>query len=288
MVGLLKPDEGFVDFEGVRLNSLKASELRALRQNIQIIFQDPFATLNPRLTIEQTLIEPLKNFGLHKGEELKRVAELLEMVGLSKDYLNRYPHEFSGGQRQRIGIARAISVEPKLIICDEVVSALDVSIQAQILNLLQDLQKRLGLTYVFISHDLSVVHHIADKVVVMYKGKVVESSDKQELFHRPRHPYTQVLLSSLPGTQNSLVHDTLGGEVAASASLASCAFADRCMFAVDICRKQEPKLEIYQHPTHLVSCHKKDNLPDFDTSYLDAPAHSLESIRLQSFQSYFA
>ena len=193
----------------------------------------------------------------------------------------------SGGQRQRIGIARAISVEPKLIICDEVVSALDVSIQAQILNLLQDLQKRLGLTYIFISHDLSVVHHIADKVVVMYKGKVVESGSAQELFHRPRHPYTQVLLSSLPSIKNSHVHDKLNIGATKSVSLASCAFTNRCMFAQDICHKQEPKLESIDEPMHLVSCHEKEKLPDFDTSYLDPPPQSPESLRLQNFQSHF-
>ncbi len=183
----------------VDVTTMSEAELRQLRKNMQLIFQDPYSSLNPRMTLLEIVGEPLRNHGIAKGEELKdRVAALLRVVGLRPEYMTRYPHAFSGGQRQRIGVARALALHPQLVVCDEPVSALDVSVQAQILNLLQNLQKEFGLTYLFISHDLSVVEHISDRVAVMYVGKLVESADTTELFTNPRHPYTEALLSSVP------------------------------------------------------------------------------------------
>ncbi len=247
----------------VNVHALDRAQVKKLRQNMQLIFQDPYSSLNPRMTLLQIVGEPLLVNGVARGEELKdRVAELLKVVGLRPEYMTRYPHAFSGGQRQRIGIARALALRPQLIVCDEPVSALDVSIQAQILNLLQDLQGQFGLTYLFISHDLSVVEHISDRVAVMYVGKLVESATTEELFTAPRHPYTEALLSSVPKPDPRLRTEPieLPGEVADPANPpAGCYFHPRCQYCVDLCRSQEPLLREIT-PDHFVSCHRADEL----------------------------
>jgi oligopeptide/dipeptide ABC transporter ATP-binding protein len=257
---LIEPTAGSVRFEGQDLGALDAAALRAQRRRMQIIFQDPFSSLNPRMTVGRILSEPLHLHGLHPAHERERVAELLRTVGLAPEHAQRYPHEFSGGQRQRIGIARALAVEPRLIVCDEAVSALDVSVQAQVVNLLQDLQQRFGLAYIFIAHDLAVVRHIATQVAVMYLGRIVEWADKRTLFAAPRHPYTQALLSAIPvpepggGRQRIL----LAGDVPSPASPPpGCHFQTRCPHARPQCAQEAPALQ--QVPaaagTHGVACH---------------------------------
>jgi oligopeptide transport system ATP-binding protein len=245
---LLETTSGKVWFEGEDLATLDERALRARRRSLQIIFQDPYGSLNPRMTVGQMLEEPLL---LHKlftdpRKTKNRIIELLDIVGLAPDHASRYPHEFSGGQRQRIGIARALAVEPKLIVCDEPVSALDVSIQAQVINLLQDLQRRLGLAYIFIAHDLAVVRHIASRVAVMYLGKIVELSGKRELFERPRHPYTQALLSAIPVPEPGLrrARILLDGDVPSPIDPPSgCRFRTRCVHARERCVAEEPLLQ---------------------------------------------
>ncbi len=252
LLRLLEPTSGKVWFQDRDLHSLSQKEIRSLRREMQIIFQDPYGSLNPRMTVGDMLEEPLRLHGLHAGRERERMQELLGLVGLAPQHASRYPHEFSGGQRQRIGIARALAVEPRLIVCDEPVSALDVSIQAQVINLLQDLQKQFGLAYVFIAHDLAVVKHIATRVAVMYLGKIVELADKRLLFANPRHPYTRALLSSIPVPDPSLVRKrlVLQGDVPSPYHPPSgCRFRTRCPYAQPLCTTQVPVLE------NGVACH---------------------------------
>ncbi|WP_404350270.1 ABC transporter ATP-binding protein [Sutcliffiella horikoshii] len=255
---LEQPTEGEIVFNDKDLVRISNAEMRKVRADLQVIFQDPFASLNPRRTIKQTLNEAMAiQEVIPKQKRMERMLELLECVGLPAEALNRYPHEFSGGQRQRIGIARALAVNPKLIICDEAVSALDVSIQAQILNLLKDLQKDFGLTYLFISHDLSVVRHISDRVMVMYLGKIVEIAEKKSIFERPQHPYTQALLSAIPTTDLDATKEkiVLKGDVPSPINPPTgCRFHSRCPLANDICKKVEPPLKEW-NSQHYVSCH---------------------------------
>ena len=254
---LIEPTAGRVVFDGQDMGRLSATQLRSQRRAMQIIFQDPYSSLNPRMTVGQTLAEPLRLHGLHAGQEADRVAQLLRIVGLAPEHAQRYPHEFSGGQRQRIGIARALAVEPKLIVCDEAVSALDVSVQAQVVNLLQDLQRRFGLAYVFIAHDLAVVKHIATRVAVMYLGRVVETADKEALFAAPRHPYTQALLSAIPRPQPDAPRDRLviGGDVPSPLQPpAGCHFHTRCPHAQPLCSREVPPLETTPDG-HAAACH---------------------------------
>jgi oligopeptide/dipeptide ABC transporter ATP-binding protein len=255
---LVEPSAGRVLFEGEDLGALDAPSLRARRRAMQLIFQDPYASLNPRMTVGQTLAEPLMLHGLHHGRERARVAELLQTVGLSPAHAQRYPHEFSGGQRQRIGIARALAGEPRLIVCDEAVSALDVSVQAQVVNLLQDLQHRLGLAYLFIAHDLAVVKHIATRVAVMYLGRIVEIGEKDALYATPRHPYTQALLSAIPVPEPGLARERalVAGDVPSPlAPPNGCRFHSRCPHARPLCAEREPALEASGAGTQAVACH---------------------------------
>src|ERR1700754_2900669 len=256
---LIEPDAGTVRFEGRDLGALNANDLRAFRRDAQIIFQDPYASLNPRMTVSQILAEPLALHDLvPPSGRRERVAELLRLVGLEPRFARRYPHEFSGGQRQRIAIARALAVEPKLIICDEPVSALDVSIRSQILNLLRDLQDRLGLAYIFVSHDHAVVKHIADRVAVMNLGTIVEMADAQALFASPHHPYSRALLSAIPVPKPRAKRGRmiLQGEMPSALNPPSgCRFHTRCPFVVDRCRTEVPKL-LADGTGHATACHR--------------------------------
>ncbi len=255
---LIEPTEGKVYFNGTDITSLKAEEMRKLRKDMQIVFQDPYASLNPRHTVEKIIEEPMIVHGMgNKKERRERVRYLLETVGLSSYHASRYPHQFSGGQRQRIGIARALAVNPKIIIADEPVSALDVSIQSQILNLMQDLQKEFNLTYIFIAHDLSVVKHISDRVGVMYLGRLVELAPKDELYENPKHPYTEALLSAVPIVDPDYKKERilLEGDLPSPSNPPSgCAFHTRCPSCMEICKKERPA---FQELTdgHFVACH---------------------------------
>lgn len=255
---LIEPTEGSVKFEGEEITNLNAEEMRKLRRDMQIIFQDPYASLNPRHTVEKIIGEALLIHGITSREQRKsRVQELLEVVGLSAYHASRYPHQFSGGQRQRIGIARALANNPKLIICDEPVSALDVSVQAQILNLMEKLRDEFNLTYVFIAHDLSVVKHISDRVGVMYLGRMVELTTKDNLYDHAKHPYTQALLSAVPDPDPDIQKERviLKGDVPSPADPpAGCTFHTRCPMAMDVCKKVKPEfLPITDN--HFVACH---------------------------------
>lgn len=268
IVRAIDPTEGIVllrlpDDSYVNLASMTKKELREVRRHFHMIFQDPYSSLDPRMTVLDIIAEPIRNNKLAKGEELNnRVIELLEVVGLEIQHLKRYPHAFSGGQRQRIGIARSLAPYPRLIVCDEAVSALDVSIQAQIMNLLQDLQEQFNLTYLFIAHDLSVVEHIADRVAVMYVGQLVETAKTEDLFTNPKHPYTEALLSAVPTSDPDVKMDRiiLPGEIANPADPPSgCYFHPRCRYAQDICREKVPVAQEIE-PEHFVACHLADKL----------------------------
>jgi oligopeptide transport system ATP-binding protein len=260
IVRIYAPTDGQVLFQGKDLAGLSGGELRRMRHKVQMVFQDPYASLNPRMNIEAIVGEPLEIFRLAKGNRKKeRVAELLQMVGLNPQAMNRYPHEFSGGQRQRIGLARALALSPELIICDEPISALDVSIQAQVVNLLEDLQAKLGLTYIFIAHDLSMVRHISQRVAVMYLGKIVELTNREMLYRNPMHPYTMALLSAIP-VPDPLIEESrqrilLEGDLPSPASPpVGCNFNTRCPLAREICFEIEPEyVEIA--PDHFCACH---------------------------------
>ena len=259
---LLEPTGGEVLFEGEDLAKLSKEEMRKKRKDLQIIFQDPFSSLNPRKTISQTIAEPLllNKMVSDKKQLQDRVLELMATVGLAERLYNTYPHELDGGRRQRIGIARALSVNPKFIVCDEPVSALDVSIQAQILNLMEDLQEQMGLTYMFITHDLSVVNHFSDDIAVMYLGKLIEKAPSDELFKNPTHPYTKALLSAipLPNIHKKTERILLKGEITSPIEPKPvCRFANRCNYATDRCRGEEPKLKEIS-PGHFVSCFLAD------------------------------
>jgi oligopeptide/dipeptide ABC transporter ATP-binding protein len=274
---LIEPDAGSVHFEGRDLLALNASDLRAFRRDAQIIFQDPYASLNPRMTVSQILAEPLALHNLvPPAGRRERVEELLRLVGLEPRFARRYPHEFSGGQRQRIAIARALAVEPKLIICDEPVSALDVSIRSQILNLLRALQDRLGLAYIFVSHDLAVVKHIADRVAVMNLGGIVETAEAQALFASPRHPYSRALLSAIPVPKPRAKRSRilLQGEMPSALNPPSgCRFHTRCLYMIDRCRIEAPQLH-GDAAGHATACHRTAELPPSDALEADSAVSS--------------
>jgi len=259
---LYRPTAGRVICDGIDLTAVKGSELRRTRQRIQMFFQDPYASLNPRMTIARIISEPLRTHKLASGkEQVERVQELLQIVRLNPRFINRYPHEFSGGQRQRIGVARALASDPEFIVCDEPISALDVSIQAQVVNLLEDLQDELGLTYLFIAHDLSMVRHICNRVAVMYLGKIVELAQKDELYDHPIHPYTQALLSAVPVPDPPLERKRqriiLEGDVPSPADPPpGCHFSTRCPVAGKICSEEEPPWRDVGGG-HFVACHSR-------------------------------
>ncbi len=260
MLRLYEPTDGQVIFDGTDLMSIRGGELRHMRRRMQMIFQDPYASLNPRMTVGSIVGEPLEVHGVASGKKMReRVQELLQVVGLNPYFVNRYPHEFSGGQRQRIGIARALALNPDLIICDEPISSLDVSIQAQVVNLLEDLQDQLGLTYLFIAHDLSMVRHIRDRMAVMYLGKIVELAERNEIYQNPLHPYTQALMSAVPvpdpEVEEKRQRVILEGDLPSPANPpVGCNFNTRCPVAMDTCLEVEPEFIDIQGG-HFCACH---------------------------------
>jgi peptide/nickel transport system ATP-binding protein len=277
IVRLYELTDGKIEFEGRDISHLSRGDLRPIRRQMQMVFQDPYASLNPRKRVGSIISDPLRIHGLGDGKEVRgRVQELLELVGLSPEHYNRYPHEFSGGQRQRIGVARALALRPKLIVADEPVSALDVSIQAQVINLLDDLQDELSLTYMFIAHDLGVVRHVSDRIAVMYLGKIVEVSPAEELYQRPVHPYTEALLSAVPVPDPELSAKreriVLEGDVPSPISPPSgCRFHPRCRYATEICAMEEPPL--VAHGTgHLAACHHPLNVAGTPAAAAAQPA----------------
>ncbi|MEU4999584.1 dipeptide ABC transporter ATP-binding protein [Streptomyces sp. NPDC021622] len=288
---LLEPTAGRVEFEGVDITHLGTGKMRPLRRDVQMIFQDPYSSLNPRHTIGTIVGAPFKLQGVKpEGGLKKHVQEMLERVGLSPEHYNRYPHEFSGGQRQRIGIARALALRPKLVVADEPVSALDVSIQAQVVNLLDDLQDELGLTYVIIAHDLSVIRHVSDRIAVMYLGKIVELADRKDLYTKPMHPYTKALLSAVPvpdpkrrGVKSERI--LLRGDVPSPISPPTgCRFHTRCWKATELCAKTEPPL-ITLETGHQVACHHPENAEDQapeDTKLLQVAKEAIEVVSVVS------
>lgn len=263
IIRLFEPTEGEIFFKGQSIGSISSRMLHPIRKEMQMVFQDPFASLNPRMRVGNIVSEPLRvQTDMSKEEIEKTVRELMEKVGLNQEAVRKFPHEFSGGQRQRIGIARALAIKPKLIIADEPVSALDVSVQSQVLNLMQDLQEEFSLTYLFISHDLSVVKHISDRVAVMYLGRIVEIGEKQQIFERPLHPYTQALLSAIPTASFDQKKEkiALKGELPSpSDPPTGCAFHTRCPKAFDRCRRERPELRM-QADGHYAACHLYDDL----------------------------
>lgn len=286
LLRLLEPTGGSLNFDNKDLRALSTKALRGERRSMQLIFQDPYSSLNPRMTIGQMLAEPLKVHGLHVGHETDRVAELLRTVGLRPEHAQRYAHEFSGGQRQRVGIARALAVEPKLIVCDEAVSALDVSVQAQVINLLQDLQQQFGLSYLFIAHDLAVVKHIATRVAVMYLGRIVEIGDKKRLFSAPAHPYTHALMQAIPLPDPTVTRQgvLLTGDVPSPLKPPSgCHLHTRCPYVQDKCSQVTPILAGDRE--HAVACHFPLTLSS--STQRSQPAFTPSRLRLQRLQSAF-
>ena len=266
---LIEPTAGRVTLKGKRIDNLSRPEMRPYRREMQVVFQDPYSSLNPRLNVGEIVGEPLVNYGVSRGAALKdRVAGLFAKVGLRADAMRRYPHEFSGGQRQRIGIARALALHPSLIVCDEPVSALDVSVQAQVINLLRDLQQEFKLSYLFVAHDLAVVEHISHRIAVMYLGKIVELTDRDSLFSEPLHPYTEALLSAVPTPDPEAKHERiiLPGDVPSPINPPSgCRFHTRCPYVMARCKTEEPEMREVK-PGHAVACH----LRDVDTAAMSA------------------
>ncbi len=259
MIRLYDPTKGEVLYDGKDIMKLSKAERKEFCRKVQMIFQNPYSSLNPRMTVKEIVGEGLKQHGMTQAEADAKVEKLLETVGLNKDHMSRFPHEFSGGQRQRIGIARALSVDPEFIICDEPISALDVSIQAQVINMLKNLQETMGLTYLFIAHDLSVVKYISDRVVVMYLGTIVETAETEELFSNTKHPYTKALLSAIPEADPKKAKSNeripIKGEIPSPINPKDCCrFAERCQFATDRCFQEMPKLREVA-PGHMAACH---------------------------------